>query len=129
MKWLKVFSVFILLHVLLWAGAHAYRTANPKTVLIGVDTSFDLKPHFPAMQNWIEAYESEARYESITIVSDKSVIGPLSEISSRQSIFRTAFGRSDEQDFLAYDATPADKRVLLSDGSFVMQGWELVRFE
>ncbi len=129
MKWLKVFSIFIVLHVVLWACAHTYRSVKRTHVMLGVDTSFQLKSHFPAMQNWIETYESNSRYEAITIVSDKSVIGPLDEIASRQSIFRTAFGRSDAQDFSKYESTPADKRVLLSDGSFVMQGWELVRFD
>jgi hypothetical protein len=128
MKWLKVFSVFIVLHVLLWAGAHTYRTLNPTVVLVGVDTSFSLKPQFPAMQAWIEAYEAEARYESISVVTDKSAIGPLSDISSRQSIFRTAFGRSSAADFETYNAIDADRKVLLSDGSFDLNGWDTVTF-
>ena len=128
MKWVKVFSVFIVLHIVLWGAAHLYRSTFPTKVLIGVDTSFGLKPQFPAMQTWIEDYEASSRYETITIVTDKSEIGPLSEIASRQSIFRTAFGRSKAEDFQDYRSLAADKRVLLSDGSFVIQGWDLTRF-
>lgn len=129
MKWLKVFSVFVVLHLVLWVGAHVYRSMNPTTVTLGVDTSFTLKPSFPAMQAWIEDYETNARYERITVVTDKSVIGPLDSITSRQSIFRTAFGRSSSDDFQVYQSTPSDKRILLSDGSFVIQGWDLVSFD
>ncbi len=129
MKWLKVFSVFVVLHLVLWLGAHFYRTINPITVTLGVDTSFDLKPFFPAMQSWIEDYEANARYERITVVTDKSAIGLLDSIQSRQSIFRTAFGRSSADDFAAYQSAPSDKRILLSDGSFVIEGWELVNFD
>lgn len=128
MKWLKVFSVFVVLHLVLWVGAHLYRSNNPIKVLIGVDTSFNLKPEFPAMQKWIDDYEDNSRYEAITIVTDKSEIGPLHAITSRQSIFRTAFGRSDAEDYRRYESVAADKRVLLSDGSFVIQGWELIHF-
>jgi len=92
MKWAKVFSVFVLIHLMLWGGAHLYRSSNPIQVLIGVDTSFSLT-------------------------------------ASRQSIFRTAFGRSDADDFQRYRSMAADKRILLSDGSFVMQGWELMLFD
>jgi len=129
MKWAKVFSVFVFIHFMLWGGAHLYRSSNPIRVLIGVDTSFSLTAQFPAMQSWIEDYEAKSRYEAITIVTDKSEIGPLSSIASRQSIFRTAFGRSDADDFQRYRSIAADKRILLSDGSFVMQGWELMLFE
>lgn len=129
MKWLKVFSVFIVLHLLLWGGAHVYRSLNPTETMLGVDTSFNLKSSFPAMQSWIEDYEANARYERITIVTDKSLVGPLDSITSRRSIFRTAFGRSSAGDFEAHQSTPADNRVLLSDGSFVIEGWDLVSFE
>ena len=128
MKWVKVFSIFIVVHLLLWFGAHVYRSNSPTKVLIGVDTSFSLMSKFNAMQAWIEDYESNSRYETISIVTDKSEIGPLAVIASRQSIFRTAFGRSDAEDFERYQSLPADKKILLSDGSFVMQGWELTRF-
>jgi len=96
--------------------------------MIGVDTSFSLKSSFPAMEEWINNYETNSRYENITIVTDKSEIGPLSAITSRQSIFRTAFGRSSAADFKRYESTAIDKKVLLSDGSFVIQGWELTSF-
>jgi len=128
-KWAKVFSVFIGLHLLAWACAHVYRTAAPTDVLMVVDTSFALKPQFPAMQRWMNNYESNARYEYITVATDKTVIGPLHEIKSRDTIFRAAFGRSSLNDFEQYQNHPAEKRILLSDGRFVMDGWEMVRFD
>jgi len=128
MKWVKVLAVFITLHVGAWVATHWYRNSNPTEVLMVVDTSFALKSQFPAMQQWIEKYENSARYESITIATDKSLLGPLESIISRESIFRAAFGRSESADLNKYKNYPADKRLILSDGSFVMQGWELVRF-
>jgi len=127
-KWVKVFSVFVVLHIIAWTCAHMYRTAQPTEVLLVVDTSFSLKPQFPVMLRWINEYESSARYEFITVATDKMIIGPLAEISSRDTIFRAAYGRSSVEDFEQYQTHPADKRVLLSDGRFVMQGWETVSF-
>ncbi len=129
MKWLKVFSVFVLLHVVLWVCSHLYKSINPTEVLVGVDTSFAMTEHFPAMQQWISSYENNARYETITVVTDKESIGSLNELSSLDAIFRSAFGRSDEEDFYQYRNLPPTKRILLSDGRFVMQGWDLVKFE
>lgn len=129
MKWVKVFSVFVVLHLVLWACAHAYKSVYPQDVLVGVDTSFAMTKHFPAMQQWIADYEKGSRYESIRVVTDKEAIGEFSQISSLDSIFRSAFGRSDESNFQQYQNHTANKRFLLSDGRFVMQGWELVKFD
>jgi len=129
MKWIKVFSVFVILHVLMWLGAHTYKSISPTKVLVGVDTSFAMTEQFPAMQQWIADYEREARYESITVVTDKEAIGEFSELSSLDTIFRSAFGLSDASNFEKYENQPHSKRFLLSDGRFVKQGWELVRFE
>lgn len=129
MKWLKVFSVFILLHLLLWAGTHVYKSVNPTEVLVGVDTSFAMTEQFPSMQQWIANYDNEARYESLTVVTDKELIGTTRELSSLDSIFRSAFGLSDASSFQKYEHYPQTKRFLLSDGRYAPKGWELVKFE
>lgn len=129
MKWVKVFSVFVVLHLVLWVCSHAYKSVYPKDVLVGVDTSFTMTEHFPAMQQWITDYEKGSRYESITVVTDKEAIGEFNEISSLDTIFRSAFGRSDESNFQQYQNRTPNKRFLLSNGRFVMQGWELIKFD
>lgn len=128
MKWLKVFSVFLMLHVATWAAAHIYMTQNPATVLIIADTSFSMKPWFVDMQHWIDDYAERGRYRRMLIGTDKAMIGDLAEVKSRESIFRTAFGRSDAGDLLQYDNVRADEYILLSDGTFRMPGWQLVIF-
>jgi len=129
MKWLKVFSVFVVLHGLLWVAAHVYKSLNPEEVLVGVDTSFVMTEHFPAMQQWIADYAKDSRYETIMVVTDKEPIGGFEELSSLDSIFRSAFGLSDASNFQQYQKMAPSKRFLLSDGRFVMQDWELVKFE
>jgi len=129
MKWLKVFSVFIILHAVLWVCAHFYKSVNPNRVIVGVDTSFAMTSHFPAMQTWIANYENQARYESITVVTDKEVIGILSDLSSLDAIFRSSFGLSDESDFAQYQNLESSTRYLLSDGRFSAPNWTLVRFD
>jgi len=129
MKWLKVFSLFIVFHAAAWGASHVYHTANPKTVLVVADTSFDMKPHFAQMQKWIENCESEGRYKTIIIGTDKAMIGPLADIQSRNSIFRAAFGKSSTENLLQYEAVQADEKFLLSDGSVAADGWDVILFD
>lgn len=125
---LKVFAAFVLLHVGAWVGTHLWLTANPKTVLIVADTSFSSKADFPAMRRWIDEYSASARYAQIVVGTDKALIGPLDELRSSESIFRTAFGRSGSESLKRYVAVDADTRILLSDGSFDAPGWQAVVF-
>lgn len=128
-KALRVFGVFVLLHALAWLGTHIYRTANPSTVLVVADTSFSLKPNFPDMQRWIQQRADTGRYESLLIGTDKALIGPFEDIRSPESIFRTAFGRSNADAFMKYQSVDADRRILLSDGTVSPSGWQLVTFD
>ena len=128
MKWLKVFAVFVVLNVLFWIGAHIYKTANPQTVLLVADTSFSLKPQYPAMQSWIDHYAADTRYRKITIGTDKALIGAFSDIKSTDSIFRVSFGRSTPESLMPYESEQTDERIFLSDGSFKPSGWTLVTF-
>jgi len=129
MKWLKVFALFIVLHVIGWLGAHWYKSQNPQRVLVVADTSFALKSKYPDMQRWIENYASDSRYKKIIIGTDKAKIGDLSEIKSIDSIFRVSFGRSDSSSLKRYDSEQVDERILLSDGEFSASGWKMVKFQ
>ena len=129
MKWLKVFSLFILLHAAAWVVAHAYQSKNPRTVLVVADTSFDMKPHFVSMENWIDNFEKTGRYQEILIGTDKAMIGPLYDIQSRNSIFRAAFGKSSIESLQRYNSSSADTKIWLSDGSIKPDGWRVVTFD
>lgn len=129
MKWLKVFAVFVVLNVLFWVGAHIYKSANPQSVLLVADTSFSLKPQYPAMQSWIDDYAADSRYREITVGTDKALIGAFNEIKSTDSIFRVSFGRSTPESLMRYESEQTDQRIFLSDGSFAPSGWTLVTFK
>jgi len=128
MKWIKVFSVFVLLHLVAWAGAHWYKQNNPEEALIVADTSFALKPHFSQMQDWIDSFAQDSRYRKVTVGTDKALIGELTDLKSTDSIFRVSFGRSTDESLKQYESERADERIFLSDGSFSPSGWTLIRF-
>jgi len=128
MKWIRVFAVFLALPVIAWVGAHIYFSSKPPTVLVVVDTSFSMKESFVSMQQWISDFEQNTRYRNVVVATDKAMIGELSEIRDRQTIFRTAFGRSSAASLTRYQSLDADHRYLLSDGSFDVDGYTLVRF-
>lgn len=129
MKWVKVFLVFFILHVVVWIVTHAYWSRNPSTVLIVADTSFSLKPNFIAMQQWIENYAEEARYSNIVVGTDKALLGDFNDLRSTDVIFRTSFGRSTSSSLDRYSTLDVDKRIFLSDGSFQVDGWQVIDFQ
>lgn len=128
MKWLKVFALFAVLHAAGWAGTHVWLRLHPKTVLIVADTSFAMKPEFPAMRRWIDAFAADARYVHIVVGTDKALIGPLDELRSTDALFRTSFGRSTSDSLKRYASVDADERIVLSDGSLDAGGWRAVEF-
>lgn len=128
MKLLKVFALFVVIHALAWIGAHWYRSANPDHVLVVVDTSFAMKPKFPQILEWIDDLEQSSRYRKILIGTDKAEIGELSTLKSKESIFRTVFGKMDTESLQRYAQSEASKKYLLSDGSVQADGWTLVTF-
>ena len=128
MKWLKVFGMFVLLHISSWYGAHWYKTNHPDVVLIVVDTSFALKPRFVDMQRWIDDFESTARYTRFIVGTDKALIGSLEDLKSRESLFRVSFGRSTSESLKRFSQVEADERIFLSDASYEVPGWTIVRF-
>jgi len=128
MKLLKVFSLFALLHIAGWGFAHVWMQGHEKQVLLVVDTSYAMKPKFPAMQRWIEDFQSSSRYTQITVATDKAQIGSLDNIKSTESIFRTAFGKMNSDSLKQYQAFDANKKILLSDGILNPAGWDVVEF-
>lgn len=127
-KWIKVFSLFVILHGIGWGGAHWWMSRHEHTLLIVVDTSFALKPSFPAMQRWIKERVAKGRYEIVLVGTDKASLGELSDLPSTEALFRTAFGRSEPASLARYASIESDERIFLSDGRFEPPGWELVRF-
>lgn len=128
MKLLKVFGLFLVLHVAAWAGTHVYLSQHQPDVLIVVDTSYALKPQFAAMQQWITQREASTRYKRILVGTDKALLGELASLKSKEVIFRTAFGRMSAENLQRYDATTASEKILLSDGSIKPAGWKVVTF-
>ena len=80
MKTMKIFSALILVQLLLWGAAHFYLTANKPISLIVADTSYSMKENFPQVKRWIENYESNSRYSTILIGTDKASLGRLDEL-------------------------------------------------
>lgn len=129
MKTLIAFALFILFHLAAWGAAHGWLSANKKETLVIVDTSYSMKPHFGDMQQWIENYRDSGRYSDVIIGTDKALIGPLTEIKSADSIFRSAFGKFSADSLKKYANSDADRKLLLSDGSLEPGGWETVIFK
>ncbi len=127
MKYLKVFSLFILLHAAAWGGAHTYLNGNKEKILIVVDTSYSMKQKFPEIQQWIEDFETSSRYKNIVIGTDKAMLGQLSELRRKEEIFRTAFGNLKEDNLKKY-RNQQGKKILLSDGVLNPEDWEVVSF-
>ncbi len=128
MKFIKIFGIFILLNLAAWLGTHYYLSRHQAEILVVVDTSFALKPQFSAMEDWIENLATTTRYKQITIGTDKALLGDLSTIKAKSSIFRTAFGRMSETDLGRYSNSAASKKILLSDGSIQPKGWTVIKF-
>jgi hypothetical protein len=128
MKALKVFALFIVLHVAAWAGTHVYLSQHPPQVLVVVDTSYAMKAQFGAMEAWINELQASSRYQHIMVGTDKAMLGDLDAIQSKANIFRTVFGRMTVEHLNRYESVQAGEKILLSDGSVRPAGWKVVVF-
>ena len=128
-KWLSVFAAFAVIHIAGWVGTDRYLAASPSQVLVVVDTSYSMKPHFPEMQKWLKDQDANARYEKLIVGTDKATLGEFRKLKSSSVIFRTAFGRMNSDALRKYEQIPASKKILLSDGSITPDGWEVVSFK
>jgi hypothetical protein len=127
-KALKIFGLFIVLHAVAWAGTHVYLQQHQPDVLVIVDTSYALKPQFPAMESWINNLQASTRYKNIIIGTDKAMLGELDTIPSKATIFRTVFGRMSADNLKRYEQVQASEKILLSDGSIRPAGWKVISF-
>lgn len=128
MKVIKVFALFSILHIAAWGVAHWYLSQHKPEVLLVVDTSYSMKPNFTEMQKWIADFDTSSRYTSVTVGTDKALLGKLDELKSHSMIFRTAFGRMTATNLARYTTSKAKQKILLSDGTFEPEGWELIVF-
>ncbi len=128
MKIIKIFSIFILLHVAAWGATHVYLSKNASNILLVVDTSYAMKPKFNEMKQWIVNLESSSHYKQIIIGTDKALLGNLNELKSKDVIFRTAFGRMNIDNLNRYTGNKAKQKILLSDGSIKPKGWKVITF-
>ena len=128
MKIIKIFSIFILLHISAWGATHFYLSNNTSEILLVVDTSYAMKPKFSEMKQWIIDLESKSHYKKITVGTDKALLGDLAQLKSKDIIFRTAFGRMNSDNLNRYTGTSANKKILLSDGAIQPDGWEVISF-
>jgi len=128
MKLLKVFSLFIVLHIASWGVGHWYFSSHQSQVLVVVDTSYSMKPKFADMDDWISDLKASSRYQTVVVGTDKAMLGELDALKSQSVIFRTAFGRMTEESLNRYTGSLAKQKILLSDGSIQPPGWTLVKF-
>jgi len=129
MKWLKILTPMLALHLIVWIGSHIYFANNKQDVLLVVDTSYSMKEKSVRVLDWISEYEASDRYKEITLGTDKALLGNLTNLSSKDIIFRTSFGKLTQDNLSRlYSNSEAETRILLSDGSLHPPGWELVVF-
>lgn len=128
-RWFSVFAAFAMIHIAGWVGADRYLTASPSQVLVVVDTSYSMKPHFPEMEKWLNNQASIGRYEKLIVGTDKATLGEFTKLKSSSVIFRTSFGRMNADALRKYEQIPAQKKILLSDGSIEPGDWDVIKFE
>ena len=128
MKWPKIIILFGVIHLSAWIGTHFYLANNPREVLLVVDTSHSMKPHFPAMTSWIEDFRGNSRYQKITVGTDKAIIGDIENLKSTSTLFRTAFGRMKTEALRQYDSYDSATKLLLTNEAIGPEGWEVVSF-
>jgi len=129
MKYAKIFAIFVMLHLAAWIGTHVYASNSNNHVLIVVDTSFSMKTKFPKIRQWIDDYESQNRYKKILIGTDKAMLGEITQLPSKDVIFRKSFGKLQESNLKRhYGGEKVKQKILLSDGSIQPSDWETVEF-
>lgn len=128
MKLIKLFSIFVLLHLSAWGATHLYLSHNTTEILLVVDTSYAMKPKFSEMKQWIIKLENKSQYKKIIVGTDKALLGDLAQLKSKDIIFRTAFGRMNIDNLNRYTGMSVQQKILLSDGSIQPTGWRVVDF-
>ena len=129
MRYIQIFGLLALLHLLAWAASHFYMEQNKREVLLVVDTSYSMKAKFGQVRRWLDDFEQDARYKKIVVGTDKAFLGALADLESREVVFRTAFGKLNADNLHnLYVDSEASHKYLLTDSAFDDADWEVVRF-
>ncbi len=125
----KILSIglAIVLQVSGLIGAHFYYNANPRDVLIVVDSSYGLSGYQSQIEQWLDNYQSSARYSDLLYATDKSYLGKGD--GNRDKIFRVNFGKMDPSLLnQTYPSRQYDERILLTFTGADPSGWKVVNF-
>lgn len=108
-------------------AAHFYYQANPRDVLIVVDSSYGLSGYQSQIEDWIDDYASSARYSELQYATDKSYLGKGD--ASRDLLYRVSFGKMNADSLSqTYPARKYDERILLTFTDADASGWQVVAF-
>jgi hypothetical protein len=109
-------------------GAHLYYSANPRDVLIVVDSSYGMSAYQTRMAKWLEGYENSQRYRDFHYATDKSYLGLGA--ANRDKLYRVSFGSMEvntlEQKYPKYKYSD---RILLTVTVDALSGWVVIHFE
>ena len=109
-------------------GAHFYFSANPRNVLIVVDTSYGLSAYQTRMAKWLADYESSQRYRDVHYATDKSYLGLGA--ANRDKLYRVSFGSMDISNLdQKYPKNKYSDRILLTFTTDALSGWDVIHFE
>jgi hypothetical protein len=110
------------------AGAHFYFSANPRDVLIVVDSSYGLSGYQTKIETWIDQYLASSRYERIVYATDKTYLGTGD--SNRDRLYRVSFGSLNTDTLNQnYSSNDYDVRLLLTFNDIDVSGWQIVHFQ
>ena len=108
-------------------GAHLYYDANPRDVLIVVDSSYGLSGYQSQIEDWLDDFSRSQRYSELHFATDKSYLGKGD--ANRDKLFRVSFGKMDASLLNQnYPDKQYDERVLLTFTGADASGWEVVSF-
>jgi|TARA_B110000503_G_C6997357_1_gene349997 hypothetical protein len=109
-------------------GAHLYYSANPRDVLIVVDTSYGMSAYQTRMAKWLEGYENSQRYRDFHYATDKSYLGPGA--ANRDKLYRVSFGSMEVNTLeQKYPENKYSDRILLTFTVDALSGWLVIHFE
>lgn len=120
-------GIALFLQVAGFAAAHFYYSGNPRDVLIVVDSSYGLSGYQSQIEDWINEFESSARYSELQFATDKTYLGKGD--ANRDRLFRVNFGKMDPGTLNQnYPARKYDERILLTFTGADASGWQVVEF-
>jgi len=108
-------------------GAHFYFAANPRDILIVVDSSYGLSGFQSQIEDWIDEFGRSQRYSEIHFATDKTYLGKGD--ANRDKLYRVNFGKMNSSLLNQnYPSKQYDERVLLTFTGADVDGWDVVQF-